>query len=765
MADDKDKQDQESLKAVQAQNETAKELLSTYEKLKKVKGSLTQDEKDTLNISKQLVGYSSTLEKSINQRVNGTASIKDLSKTINQLQKEYNENLRNSDDIVKNLNKGRREAAAKIREASEQERQLKAKIQELDEHVLAAEIDKQVHLQNGNAELAKQAAQTIKENQRIISQKEKELQKITQQKEEQQSLVKQLGETKKAHDEIIKQQKQELELAKEELKVKQKQELLQDALKKGQSTLNALGLEQLTQAFTLSGLFKMMIEGAFKVDKQTTQLSKSLGVSKEYTEKMRNDMFAYAQASEDGFLNTDRLYKAQQGLTEQLGIAVDFGREEQETFARLTEITGLTADEAGKLAKNSAAAGMSTKEYLADIREGVSQAQLSTKTHVEEKKILQDISKLSAGILVKFQGNPKAIAQAVVEANKLGLSLDKVDKIGDSLLDWESSINNELEAELITGKKINLERAREAALTGDQATLMQEIASQAGSLEDFQKMNVIAQGSLAKAFGMTREEMSDMLMKQEAINKYGDKAADLNKEQLDYMEKHGMNAEQMQKHLQNQRDTQEKFNDAMLKLQDIVSQLVAGPFGKLLGIIASILGNTTALSAIMAIYITRLGVMLTLKTRELLLSKKTAQTDATDASIAASKSAALTPGGFLIAAGVAATLFAVLSGMLSKGDDVISPGYGKRMLLDKGSITAFNDQDTIMAGTDLFGGKSKPNANAGIMAAVTSAIANQKPPVVNVGGNISLDGENVGKMIGRQNVTGTEQTKNTYKVA
>ena len=86
MADDKEKQDQESLKAVQAQNETAKELLSTYEKLKKVKRSLTDDEKATLDISKQLVQYSKTLETSIQQRNDKSATSKQLSKTLNQLQ-------------------------------------------------------------------------------------------------------------------------------------------------------------------------------------------------------------------------------------------------------------------------------------------------------------------------------------------------------------------------------------------------------------------------------------------------------------------------------------------------------------------------------------------------------------------------------------------------------------------------------------------------------------------------------------------------------
>ena len=92
------------------------------------------------------------------------------------------------------------------------------------------------------------------------------------------------------------------------------------------------------------------------------------------TKGLRLSMQAYANASGDAFVTGERLAKAQEGLTEQLGIAVDFGNEERETFARLTELTGLTADEAGNLAKFSAATGKSTKSYVSDLRVAANEA-------------------------------------------------------------------------------------------------------------------------------------------------------------------------------------------------------------------------------------------------------------------------------------------------------------------------------------------------------------------------------------------------------
>ena len=411
---------------------------------------------------------------------------------------------------------------------------------------------------------------------------------------------------------------------------KKKQASVSEFIGKKQKEI-ADSFQKITSYAFIFDLFKNAILGA---SDQATQLAKSLGVSKNEAYDIRQNFVEYSRASGDSFVNVNRLLKAQQALTEQLGIAVQFSGEETEQFARLTEIVGLSNEEAGKLAQFSAATGKNTKDYVADLRKGAFTAMQTNRIHISDKELLSSISKLSAGILVKFQNNPKAIAQAVVQAKALGTTLEQVDKTAESLLNFESSIEAELEAELITGKQLNFERARAAALTGDQVTLLEEMAAQAGSLAEFQNMNVIAQQSLAKAFGMSASEMADMLMKQEAINKYGDKAAELNAQQLKDMEEQGLSLDAYLKQQEEQRSIQEKFNDAIAKLQDLIGNLVAGPFGKLLDIVTGLLSHTEALAAISAIYITRLLTINALKLKESILSKKSAATDAAGAAAA-----------------------------------------------------------------------------------------------------------------------------------
>jgi hypothetical protein len=340
----------------------------------------------------------------------------------------------------------------------------------------------------------------------------------------------------------------------------------------------------LTDPITIITFF---IGKALEANKQAVEIGKSLGISGDAASRLRDNYVAYAAASNDNFITQTRLTKAQNDLAAATGMTVAFREEDLATFSRLTELQGLSNEEGAKLLRIASVTGKDYKKYLNDVAKSAYYASVNTKQNITSKEALQAISKLSAGILVKFRGNTDALVSAVAEAKKLGLTLDQIDKVGESLLNWEQSIENELKAELLTGRQINLERARYAALTGDQLTLTREITSQVGTLAEYEGMNVLAQRSLAEAFGLTRDEMSDMLLQQELINKYGDKAVKLTEKQREEFlaaqkAKPNLTLGQFLNEQQQQLDIQTKFNNAIIKLQELIGGLVDGPLSRLL---------------------------------------------------------------------------------------------------------------------------------------------------------------------------------------
>jgi len=88
--------------------------------------------------------------------------------------------------------------------------------------------------------------------------------------------------------------------------------------------------------------------------------------------------------------------------------------------------------------------------------------------------------------------------------------LDTVFKVSDGILDFQSSIENELKASLLIGRQLNLNEARRLAMAGDMAGLQEEILRQVGSEEELQRMNAIQRKSLAGALGVTVQELNKL---------------------------------------------------------------------------------------------------------------------------------------------------------------------------------------------------------------------------------------------------------------
>ena len=86
--------------------------------------------------------------------------------------------------------------------------------------------------------------------------------------------------------------------------------------------------------------------------------------------------------------------------------------------------------------------------------------------------------------------------------------MSAVSSISESLLNFESSIAGQLEASMLLGREINLDRARQLALTGDQEGMMQEILKQVGGEAEFNKMNVLQRKALATSVGVSVEQLS-----------------------------------------------------------------------------------------------------------------------------------------------------------------------------------------------------------------------------------------------------------------
>ena len=133
---------------------------------------------------------------------------------------------------------------------------------------------------------------------------------------------------------------------------------------------------------------------------------------------------------------------------------------------------------------------------------------LAKSAGVSTAKVIGDMSSNAADFARFSMEGAEGFARAAVEAARVGSSLSEIVKAADSLLQFETSIEASFKAQVLTGRQINTEKARQLALDGDIAGLTNEIQSIVGQVGDIESLNVLQRKSVADAIGIS---VSDLL--------------------------------------------------------------------------------------------------------------------------------------------------------------------------------------------------------------------------------------------------------------
>jgi len=362
----------------------------------------------------------------------------------------------------------------------------------------------------------------------------------------------------------------------------------------GQNLTKALGPVAL-----ITMAVEKLIEAFQKIDNAAGDTAKELGISYQSARSLVGEMNSVAMASNDIMVSTENLVKAQTSLNQLMGTSVQFSGQMAEEFSSIQQRLKLSDGAMATFTKLSLQNGQSLKENLASVSKTTLALNSQNKISLSQKTIQEAIGKTSSATRLTLGNSVTELTKAAIQAKKLGVEIEDLGKTSSALLDFESSISSELEAELLTGKNLNLERARLAALNGDIATVAEEISKQIGTSAEFSKMNVIQQEALAKSMGMNREDMASMLENQENLNnvqKLGFK--DLNSAQEEYNKMVAAGASQSEldakfkdKALKSQLEsvsTQERLSAVTSKLQEAFIALVE-PLMPVLDVLTEIL--------------------------------------------------------------------------------------------------------------------------------------------------------------------------------
>lgn len=380
-----------------------------------------------------------------------------------------------------------------------------------------------------------------------------------------------------------------------------------------QTSLNFIN----TQLDAIGISFNAILKNVLALDKTLTEFGKSVQVSKEgartLADSFQETSYEASQINKNVSITQASIknqIEANNELNKSLGTGALFTKQSRIDQIELVKGMGLQGEEGAKIYGIGKLNNMTAHQTAVAIGDQVVNTRKATGITLDYRKVLSDVAKVGGQLSAQYKNNPALLAQAVTQAQLLGLTLEQTAKMGSSLVDdFAGSLGKELEAELLTGKALNLEQARYYALMGDSAKAAKELMDNVGGIEEYQQLNVLQQKSLAAAIGLTTDELATSLKQQELLKgtsfetqeafqemaKEAARTGDYTK--LNAQLAQAANGEELAAQA-SQISNQEKFQMAIEKLSETVANLVNGPLGVFIDKMATLLGQAGTLKFI-----------------------------------------------------------------------------------------------------------------------------------------------------------------------
>lgn len=450
------------------------------------------------------------------------------------------------------------------------------------------------------------------------------------------------------------------------------------------------------------------------LEKRNSVLNKGFGISSKNAEILANDLAQLSKDFAKGSVNTqisqESLMKYAVSIKKMLPTMKQAGKTDTQYYKGLQqaqfilqESIGLTEDQANAYTQYAGSSAENAARQLEFSRQVAAEMGDADGSMGYMKMITEGIAEAGADIQLQYGRLPGSLEVATIKAARLGLKLEDLAGAGESLLDIESSIGKELEYQLLTGKQLVNDQNqsltnlyREATLRGnaaDQAQILTDIIKEEGSnLEN----NLFARKQMADLLGIQEQTLASAIQKQKILEKAGEAGITVD---IDDNGSIARAAEQLTKQGELSAAEFKEFQDTAdtRTTEDLLKEQLS-------------IANEQLMYS-------RLSVSVGKSRDELIkaaakMAQETSKTPNEAETIALGK--VLTILGVPQAASkevVDSATNATVTGpesLKTKNDVMIPSGYGNKIISAGEDTFALNNDDTIVAGTNLF-----PQTNSG----------------------------------------------------
>ena len=557
----------------------------------------------------------------------------------------------------------------------------------------------------------------------------------------------------------------------------------------------------------LVALLSLAFKGFSQLDSAAKSFRQETGLLNSQTEQLASNIREVTISTAALGVSAEDVAKAASSFTNVFEGVVQPSKEVLENIVALEANFGVAADGAAKVnLLFQSIGGLSERASQALVQQTAEAAKL---VGVSPDRVIKDLADNAETAALFFQGSVGSLSKAAVEAARLGTSLTQAASVANNLLDFENSINAELEASAMLGQSINFNKARELAATGDIVGAQQAVLDNLSQNVDLNRLNTFQLQSIAKASGMEVGELQKQLAIRKkfgplsaeqasamaALASAGNDVKDITMDQLNSETARLKAQQEFQSQIDQVKNQfgalgteismaltplikltipvlkgivglfklilmpvtflanqMSKVVDFMKEFSDYLAAAAVG-FTTVVGLQNISLIKTKAMAGLQLLNNVRLaagtkimGLINTIKSGNLM------KEIGLMAMRAFSAMGGIPVVGPVLGAAAAAAAFALGKSYFSKADDMFSPGggssgYGNRMITSAAGTLSLNNQDDVIAGTNLMGG-----GGGGMdTSPIVNAIEKLGSEIAQLKFQVNMDGAKVAEGISKVN--------------
>ena len=295
--------------------------------------------------------------------------------------------------------------------------------------------------------------------------------------------------------------------------------MLPDGLQKSIGFAKSLGNAikgGLGPLFLAGAVLAAALKSFLGLEESAKKFREETGLTNSQMEGIRSQANQITQEFAETGLAAEDVFNTMSALTKEFSDVARFSNEVLAGLTLLNKNFGVSAESAGKVQGIFEQIGGLSSETATSVQLQV--ANMAKLAGVAPAKIFEDIAENAEIASTLFQGDVESLTKAAIEARRLGTNLKSVATTSEHLLDFQGNIGDELTAATFVGGQFNLTQARSLAAAGKTVAAQKEVLKQLQRSGDFRKKDYFTQQQLAKAAGMSVEDINKQLNAQEKLN-------------------------------------------------------------------------------------------------------------------------------------------------------------------------------------------------------------------------------------------------------